>query len=120
MSGKNKQNVAKTVVFTDGDGRLPFCSPTKPGSCADITHARESGLVKLLADGQAVEILAGAGHRGPGAQTGGRVVTPPHRKFKKNDVQSPCGTGPFLTVPERFRVSVYRGGFGSGVVRARS
>jgi hypothetical protein len=41
------------------------------------------GLVKLLADGPAVEILADAGYQGLGAQTGGRVVTPPHRKFKK-------------------------------------
>ncbi|MFD3991414.1 hypothetical protein [Streptomyces sp. NPDC058583] len=31
-----------------------------------------------------VEILADAGYQGLGAQTGGRVVTPPHRKFKKN------------------------------------
>jgi hypothetical protein len=42
------------------------------------------GLVKLLADGLAVEILADAGYQGLGTQTGGRVVTPPHRKFKKN------------------------------------
>jgi hypothetical protein len=37
-----------------------------------------------VADGPAVEILADAGYQGPGAQTGGRVVTLPHRKFKKN------------------------------------
>ncbi|MFD5161977.1 transposase family protein [Streptomyces hawaiiensis] len=72
------------MVLTDGDGRMLFCSPTGPGSCADITHARQSGLVKLLADGPAVEILADAGYQGRGAQTGGRVVTPPHRKFTKN------------------------------------
>ncbi|MFJ3498454.1 transposase family protein [Streptomyces sp. NPDC086091] len=41
-------------------------------------------MVKLLAEGHAVEILADAGYRGLGAQTGGREVTPPHRKFKKN------------------------------------
>ena len=40
ISGKNKQNAVKTMVVTDGDGRMLFCSPTKPGSCADITHAR--------------------------------------------------------------------------------
>ncbi|MFF0561996.1 transposase family protein [Streptomyces sp. NPDC004266] len=57
---------------------------TKPGSCADITHARKSGLVEQLADGHAVEILADAGYQGLGAQTGGRRVAPPHRKFKKN------------------------------------
>ncbi|MEU3855691.1 hypothetical protein [Streptomyces sp. NPDC029554] len=31
-----------------------------------------------------MEILADAGYQGMGAQTGGRVVTPPHREFKKN------------------------------------
>lgn len=51
------------MVFTDGDGGLLFCSPTQIGSCADITHARELGLVKLLADGPAVEILAHAGYQ---------------------------------------------------------
>ncbi|MGV9816899.1 transposase family protein, partial [Streptomyces cellulosae] len=39
--GKNKQNAVKTMVVTDGDGRVLFCSPTRPGSCADITHARQ-------------------------------------------------------------------------------
>ncbi|MEU6621999.1 transposase family protein [Streptomyces litmocidini] len=72
------------MIFTYGAGRLLFCSPARPGSCADITHARELGLVRLLAEGPAVEILADAGYQGRGAQTGGRVVTPPHRKFKKN------------------------------------
>ncbi|MGW6795809.1 transposase family protein [Streptomyces chartreusis] len=72
------------MVLTAEDGRVLFCSPAKPGSCADVTHARQLGLVKLLLDGPAVEILADAGYQGLGAQTGGRVVTPPHRKFKKN------------------------------------
>ncbi|WP_405747319.1 transposase [Streptomyces sp. NBC_01525] len=84
ISGKNKQNAVKSMVVTDADGRLLFCSPAEPASCADITHARQLGLVKLLADGPAVEVLADAGYQGLGAQTGGRVVTPPHRKFKKN------------------------------------
>ncbi|MFI0818540.1 transposase family protein [Streptomyces sp. NPDC021098] len=84
ISGKSKQNAVKAMVVTDADGRVLFCSPTRPGSCADITHARQSGLVKLLADGPAVEVLADAGYQGLGAQTAGRVVTPPHRKFKKN------------------------------------
>lgn len=84
ISGKNKQNGVKSMVVTDINGRLLFCSPAQPASCADITHARKLGLVNLLADGPAVEILADAGYQGLGAQTGGRVVTPPHRKFKKN------------------------------------
>ncbi|MFE6070111.1 transposase family protein [Streptomyces sp. NPDC056525] len=84
ISGKNKQNAVKSMVVTDADGRLLFCSPAQPASCADITHARQLGLVRLLADGPVVEILADAGYQGLGAQTGGRVVTPPHRKFKKD------------------------------------
>ncbi|UGQ12054.1 transposase family protein [Yinghuangia sp. ASG 101] len=47
-------------------------------------HAHRLGLARLLADGPPAEILADAGYQGLGAQTGGRVVTPPHRKFKKN------------------------------------
>ncbi|WP_307129293.1 transposase family protein [Streptomyces aurantiacus] len=89
ISGKNKQNAVTSMVVTDGAGGVLWCSPTEPGSCADITHARQSGLVELLADGPAVEILADAGYQGLGAQTGGRVMTPPHRKFKKN---APTGT----------------------------
>ncbi|MGW4022107.1 transposase family protein [Streptomyces sp. NPDC005009] len=84
ISDNSKQNAVKTMVVTDGDGRVLFCSPAQPGSCADITHARQLGLVKLLVEGPAVEVLADAGYQGLGAQTGGRVVTPPHRKFKKN------------------------------------
>ncbi|GGP76561.1 transposase [Streptomyces sindenensis] len=84
ISGKNKQNTVKSMVVTDAEGRLLFRSPAEPASCADITHARKLGLVKLLADGPAVEIPADADYQGLGAQTGGRVVTPPHRKFKKN------------------------------------
>ncbi|MFD5365586.1 transposase family protein [Streptomyces sp. NPDC127103] len=84
ISGKNKQNAVKTMVLTDQNGRVLFSSPARPGSCADITHARQLGLVKLLADGPVVEVLADAGYQALGAQTGGRVVTPPHRKFKKD------------------------------------
>jgi len=84
ISGKNRQNAVKAMVLADQDGRVLFCSPTVPGSRADITHARQLGLVTLLTDGPPVQILADAGYQGLGAQTGGRVVTPPTRKFKEN------------------------------------
>ncbi|WP_346267879.1 transposase family protein, partial [Streptomyces sp. SID4956] len=71
ISGKNKQNAVKSMVVTDGEGRVLFCSPAKPASCADITQARQLGLVRLLVNGPAVEILADAGYQGLGAQTGG-------------------------------------------------
>ncbi|WP_280882857.1 transposase family protein [Streptomyces pseudovenezuelae] len=83
-SSLTSRHCVKSMVVTDADGRLLFCSPAEPASCADITPARQLDLVKLLANGPAVEILADAGYQGLGAQTGGRVVTPPHRKFKKN------------------------------------
>jgi hypothetical protein len=63
ISGKNKQNAVKSMVVTDGEGRVLWCSPTRPGSRADITHARQLG-VGLLAGGLAVEILADAGYQG--------------------------------------------------------
>ncbi|MCX4966930.1 transposase family protein [Streptomyces sp. NBC_00654] len=66
ISGKNKQNTVKSMVVTDAEGRLLFCSPAEPASCADITHARKLGLVELLADGPDVEILADAGYQGLG------------------------------------------------------
>ncbi|MFE2146325.1 transposase family protein [Streptomyces sp. NPDC059456] len=69
ISGKNKQNAVKAMVLTDASGRLLFCSPARPASCADTTHARQSGLAKHLAGGPAVEILADAGGQDLGAQT---------------------------------------------------
>lgn len=90
---------SSAMVLTDQNGRVLFSSPASPGSCADITHARQLGLVKLLADGPVVEILADAGYQGLGAQTGGRVVTPPHRKFKWT-VRVPSGSA-CRRVPKR-------------------
>ncbi|MEW1648949.1 transposase family protein [Streptomyces sp. NPDC091219] len=49
-----------------------------------MTQARRLGMVQLLADGPFMEIFADAVYQGMGAQTGGRVITPPHRKFKKS------------------------------------
>ncbi|MFH8259210.1 transposase family protein [Streptomyces roseolus] len=79
LSGENKQNAVRSMEVTDDEGRVPWCSPTAPGSRADITHARQSGLFQLLADGPPAEILAGAGHQGLGTRTGGRVMTRPLR-----------------------------------------
>ncbi|MEW1905149.1 transposase family protein [Streptomyces sp. NPDC086147] len=101
ISGKNKQNAVKTMVLTDQNGRVLVSSPATPGSCADVTHARQLGLVRLLADGPAVKILADAGYQGLGAQTGGRVVTPPHRTDR------PHPDGPSANL---YRVRISRAG----------
>ncbi|MEU8893523.1 transposase family protein [Streptomyces sp. NPDC048442] len=34
ISGKNKQNAVKAMVFTDGNGQLLFCSPTRPADAS--------------------------------------------------------------------------------------
>ncbi len=61
-----------------------FCSPAVPGGRADITHARQLGLPELLAAQDDTTMLADAGYQGLGTESGGRVVTPPHRKFRKH------------------------------------
>ncbi|MEE4423535.1 transposase family protein [Streptomyces bugieae] len=33
VSGKTKQNAVKSMVLTDAEGRVLFCSPARPGSC---------------------------------------------------------------------------------------
>ncbi|MGK5532880.1 transposase family protein [Streptomyces sp. URMC 129] len=50
-SGKSRQNAVKAMVVTDAEGRLLFCGEVRPGSCPDITQARDSGLVDILAQG---------------------------------------------------------------------
>lgn len=47
-----------SMAVTDADGRLLFCSPARPASCAEMPSQS-------------------------GTQTGGHVVTPAHRKFKQ-------------------------------------
>lgn len=81
-SGKSRQNAIKLMVLTGRDGRMLFCGATRPGSCADITQARQAGLVDLVRRGHRTTILADAGYQGLGAQTGGRIITPPRRKFR--------------------------------------
>ncbi|MFF7358951.1 transposase family protein [Streptomyces filipinensis] len=62
VSGRTKQNAVKSIILTDAEGRVVFCSPARPGSCADITQARQLGLVKLLSEGPFIELLR-VGHR---------------------------------------------------------
>ncbi|MFF6808050.1 hypothetical protein ACFY88_39110, partial [Streptomyces sp. NPDC012616] len=78
------------MAVADGEGRVPWCSPTKPGSCADITHARQSGLVGLLAGGPAAEIIADAGHQGLVSRSGDPVAV---AADAVDDLV--CGFGPF-------------------------
>ncbi|MGW1592750.1 hypothetical protein [Streptomyces sp. NPDC002343] len=54
------------------------------GRSASSTEPRSASGARPPGARTELEILADAGYQGLGAQTGGRVATPPHRKFKKN------------------------------------
>jgi DDE superfamily endonuclease/Helix-turn-helix of DDE superfamily endonuclease len=84
VSGKSRTNAMKALVLTDPRGRLLFCGEVRAGSVADITQARDAGLVDLLADTIHLRILADAGYQGLGAQTCGQVVTPPRKRRGKH------------------------------------
>ncbi|MFG2472194.1 transposase family protein [Streptomyces canus] len=72
------------MVLTDTEGRVLFCSPDRPGSCADITQADSSTWSSSWWTALSSRSSRTPAIRAMGAQTGGRVLTPPHRKFKKN------------------------------------
>lgn len=84
ISGKSRINAMKALVVTDQRGRPLFCGEVRAGSIADITQARDAGLVDLLADTIDLQILADAGYQGLAAQTYGQVVTPPRKRRGKH------------------------------------
>ncbi|MEQ4605898.1 transposase family protein [Streptomyces cavourensis] len=80
ISGKNKQDAVKSMVVTDAEGRALWCSPARPASCADITQARQLGLVGLLADGPPGRDPRRCRLPGPGRtdrRPGGDTTAPP-------------------------------------------
>ncbi|WP_326823065.1 transposase family protein [Streptosporangium sp. NBC_01756] len=93
ISGKSRMNAMKTMVLTDLQGGLLRCGETRLGSVADITHARQSGLVGLLADTRGLQIFADAGYSGLGGQTAGQVLTPPRKRRGRNLEQVLVGLG---------------------------
>ncbi|MFJ3106827.1 transposase family protein [Streptomyces sp. NPDC086835] len=84
ISGKSRINAIKALILTDERGRLLFCGEVRAGSVADITQARDAGLVDLLDDTIDMQILADAGYQGLAAQTYGQVVTPPRKRRGKH------------------------------------
>ncbi|MGW7003176.1 hypothetical protein ACWGCW_10190 [Streptomyces sp. NPDC054933] len=60
------------------------CGDTRLGNCPDVTRARTSGPVDLLAESDGIEILADTNYQGLGAQTRGQVATSRYRKLRNN------------------------------------
>ncbi|MFF8534317.1 hypothetical protein ACF07B_20635 [Streptomyces sp. NPDC015532] len=71
---KTEQNAVKSMILTDTEGRVLFCGPVQPGSCAGSTQARQPGPAQLLAHGPAMHEVA-AGADGPEVGERGRVIT---------------------------------------------
>ncbi|MBT2452933.1 transposase [Streptomyces sp. ISL-43] len=84
VSGKRRINAMKALVVTDQRGRLLFRGEVRAGSVADITQARDAGLVDLLTDTLDLQILADVGYQGLGAQTCGQVIAPPRKRRGKH------------------------------------
>ncbi|MFF7127395.1 transposase family protein [Streptomyces sp. NPDC008240] len=110
VSGKTKQNAVKFIVLMDADGRVLFCSPVRPGSCADITQARQLGLAQLLADGPFMEILADAGLPGRGSadrRTCGDATTSQVQeecsRLVRGTARTPAQGAPLTAYPRRAR-----------------
>ncbi|MEU9298682.1 hypothetical protein [Streptomyces sp. NPDC048266] len=70
------------MVLTDQNGQVLFSSPANARQLRGHHPPVRAGQAPGGRPGGG--ILADAGYQGLGAQTGGRMVTPPHRKFKKN------------------------------------
>ncbi|MCF2436740.1 hypothetical protein LV779_31830 [Streptomyces thinghirensis] len=66
ISGKNKQNAVKSAESSRTAKATCSGAARRPASCADITQARQLGLVRLWPTRPAVEILADAGYQGLG------------------------------------------------------
>ena len=83
ISGKSRQHAVKALIISDACGRVLFGGATCPGSTADITQARQAGIVDWLDHTIGVEILTDAGYQGLGRHTFGQVVTPTPKHHKK-------------------------------------
>jgi hypothetical protein len=83
ISGKSRQHAVKALIISDARGRVLFGGATCPGSTADITQARQAGIVDRLDHTIGVEILTDAGYQGLGRHTFGQVVTPTPKHHKK-------------------------------------
>ncbi|MEV5843611.1 dioxygenase [Streptomyces sp. NPDC051985] len=84
--GQNgKANVTENTVlgpfFVDGSPEIPLGGDMAAGAVGEPCWVE--GTVTGT-DGPRSRSLPTPATRGLGAQTGGRVITPPHRKFKKN------------------------------------
>jgi hypothetical protein len=77
ISGKSRQQCHESP---DHQRRTRTCvlfgGASCPGSTADITQARQAGMVDWLDHTTSVEILTDAGYQGLNGQTFGQIITP--------------------------------------------
>ena len=73
----------KALIISDARGRILFGGASCPGSTADITQARQAGVVDWLDHTGGVEILTDAGYQGLGHRIFGQVIAPAPKHHKK-------------------------------------
>ena len=83
LMDKSRQHAVKALIISDARGRVLFGGASCPGSTADITQARQAGVVDWLHHTTGVEILTDAGYQGLGHRTFGQILTPTPKHHKK-------------------------------------
>ncbi|MEU0823214.1 transposase family protein [Streptomyces mirabilis] len=87
MSGKKKQNTAKTTTISDSSGRLLWSGADRPGRMHDQTAVRAEGIAEQLRLYPKVKAEADEGFRGLATEFPDQVSAPP----KKPEDDAPLG-----------------------------
>lgn len=83
VSGKKKQNTAKSTVISDEAGRLLWQGAFRPGRVHDITALRTEGIEDLLKRYPKVKAKVDAGYQGLARDFPDQVTAPPKKPGKR-------------------------------------
>jgi hypothetical protein len=82
VSGKKKQNTAKSTVISDEAGRLLWQGAFRPGRMHDVTALRTDGIEDLLERYLKVRAKVDSGYQGLARDFPDRVTAPPKKPAK--------------------------------------
>ncbi|GAA1338361.1 transposase family protein [Streptomyces sanglieri] len=83
VSGKKKQNTAKTTTISDGSGRLLWSGAVRPGRMHDQTAMRTEGIAEQLCLYPQVKAKVDEGYRGLANDFPNQVQAPPRKPKDK-------------------------------------
>lgn len=87
VSGKKKQNTAKSTILSDQRGRLLWAGTTRPGRMHDVTALRTEGIEDLLRHHPKVKTTVDSGYQGLARDFPDQVNAPP-KKPPRNATQT--------------------------------